>query len=88
MQQTDPSHVWSERSVKVSRSVAIRVGHRTESMLSRSTNYIDMRASQLLKIGFYYSSPCFGPPKGKSLFSFIHAKCIRGNRFEDRLWAL
>lgn len=92
MEQTDPSHVWRERCIMLGHRIAVRVGSRAGSVISETTNRIDVRGCQPLKTGFYSSGLSCGPslqsPKTQSLFSFICLKYIRGNRVEERVWAL
>lgn len=85
MQQTNPSHVWSERCISLGHGRATRVGNRTGSVISRTTNHIDVRDCQPLKTGLYNSSICCGlilqSPERRSLFS-LHIWC---NRVEVRV---
>lgn len=72
--------------------IAVKVGKGTGSVISRTTNRIDVRAWQPLKIGLYYSSPLLWSllqsPKRRSLLSFICLKRIRESRVEERMWPL
>lgn len=92
MQQSNPSHVWSERCITLRHRITIRVGNRRGSMISRTTNHIDVRTCQPLKTGWCNSSiscgPSLQPPKRWSLFSFIHLKYIWCNKAELRLQPL
>ena len=92
MQQTDPSHVWRERCITLGHRIAVRVGNRTGSVISETTNHIDVKGCQPLKTGLYSSCLSCGSylqcPKTQSLCSFICLKYIRGNRVEERVWAL